>query len=88
MISTAIAITIGIVQAGAGDEPADRRQRRRRMHDRRVKPRGAIGKPHGTRFRAAIAPSQQPLDLVDQRAGAGSGDPHASGRRRQLMLPA
>ena len=46
------------------------------MNHRRVKPRRAIGEPHGARFRLD-RPVQKPLDLVDQRAGAGGNDFHA-----------
>ena len=62
-----------IVQRGSRNEPADRCQRRRRMHDRRVKPRRAIGEPHGPRlcFDSLV---EEPLDFIDQRAGSGGSD--------------
>ena len=42
---------------------------------RRVKPRRAIGEPHGLRLRLRRL-VQEPFDFLDQRAGAGGGDPH------------
>ena len=70
MISTAIAVMIDIMHGGAGGEPADRRERRGGMHHGRVEPRRAVGEPQVARLRRHRL-VEQPLDLVDQRSGAG-----------------
>ena len=76
MISTAIAVTIASCSEAPGAQPAGRGQRRGRMHHRRVEARRAIGQADDSAICAVDRLVEQPLDLVDQRAGAGGGHPH------------
>ncbi len=64
-----------IVPARARQHPAEHGQERGRMHDRRIKPRGAIGEPHVARARLQRI-VQQPRDLGQQRRLGRSRHPH------------
>ena len=68
----------GIVPARADQDPADHGEQRRGVHHRRIKPRGAVGKPHIARARLQRI-VEQPGDLRQQRAFGGGRDPDPQG---------
>ena len=65
--------------APAISQPAER-QRRGRVHDRRVEPRGAVGKPHGARFALAALSSSRSISSIRRRRPRLS--PAGSARRK------
>ena len=70
MISTAMAAMAASWKLAPVSHPEDERRRRRRMHDRRIKPAGAFGEPQIAGFRCRRA-LDHVLDVVEQRAAAG-----------------
>ncbi len=70
----------GVVPGRAGRRPAQHGEKRRRMHDGRIEPRGAVGEPYvaGARLHGIV---EQPADLRQQRAFGRRRHPHPQGAR-------